>query len=269
MWRLMLKSWLARRYEDGSREGRTRPLFLRCALVTDSNDGSSSDSETFVVKGIGLPEITPQCLFNEAVGNLIARRLGLEVPEVALILITEEFVKAIEPQLSARGVRLEPGIGVGTRFIRGLANVVPGYAPSGEELEQMALLYGFDLLVQNPDRRLDNPNCAVLDGKLVPFDFEMCFSFLMALGSHEPWELSAHGIGKSHLFHATLRSRSSLVEWRPLLTELCSMTNEEITKIVSAVPVAWQGNAERIKKHLIILRDESDRLELELQRSLS
>jgi hypothetical protein len=35
-------------------------------------------------------------------------------------------------------------------------------------------------MMQNPDRRIDNPNCAQQDGHLLAFDFELTFSFLLA-----------------------------------------------------------------------------------------
>lgn len=264
----MLKSWVARRFERVM-SGRTRPLILFCApsdpAATDSDDDAA---QSLLVKAVGLPEVTPASLFNESVGNLLARRLGLEPPEACLTILTEQFVGAVERQLANEGLRIEAGVGVGTKFVRGLANLVPSAAPSAEELEQMTLLYAFDMLVQNPDRRLDNPNCGALDGKLVPFDFEMCFSFLMALGRPDPCAISAHGLAAQHCCRDPLRSRRSSVSWKPFLDALRSLTDEELQLMVTAVPPDWQGSADRVRAHVSAVRAKLDVVELELHRSL-
>jgi hypothetical protein len=249
--------------------GRTRPLVLFCAPASPpTTEPEDEAARSLLVKAVGLPEITGQALFNEAVGNLLARRLGLEPPEVCLTILTEQFVRAVERQLANDGLRIEAGMAVGTKFIRGLANFVPGAAPSAEELDQMTLLYAFDMIVQNPDRRLDNPNCGLLDGRLVPYDFEMCFSFVMALGSPDPCAISTHGLAPRHCCHDTLRSRKASVSWKPMLDALESLTDEELQRIVSAVPPQWQNAADRVRTHVSTVRDKLDIVELELQRSL-
>jgi hypothetical protein len=182
--------------------------------------------------------------------------------------VTKEFVHAVERQLANEGLRLEAGIAVGTKFIRGLANFVPGSAPSAEELEQMALLYAFDMLVQNPDRRRDNPNCGVLDGKLVPFDFEMSFSFVRAVGNPDPCAISSHGLADQHCCRDALRTRRASVSWKPLLDALKSLTDQEVQRMVSAVPSEWQGAADKVRSHMTAVCCKLDIVELELHRSL-
>ena len=264
----MLKSWVARRLERPM-SGRTSPLVLFCAPAgPTTTDPEDEASRSLLVKAVGLPEVTAHALFNEAVGNLLARRLGLEPPEVGLTILTEQFVRAVERQLANYGLRIEPGVGVGTKFVTGLANFVPGAAPTPDELEQMTSLYAFDMLVQNPDRRVDNPNCGSKDGRLVPYDFEMCFSFVMALGSPDPCAISTNGLALRHCCHGALRSRKASVSWKPILNALESLTDEELQQIASAVPSEWQNAADRVCAHMSTVRDKLDVVELELQRSL-
>jgi hypothetical protein len=150
-----------------------------------------------------------------------------------------------------------------------ITNFVPGASPTPEELEQMTLLYAFDMVVQNPDRRLDNPNCAILDGKLVPFDFETCFSFLLALGQPDPGAISKHGLARQHCCHEILSNRKRSISWSPFRAALASVTDQELTELVTAVPDAWQKPANKVRSHLISVRDQLATVELELQRSLS
>lgn len=69
-------TWTADMYLGRAPSGRSRVLRLSCYRDSDENESRAE----FFVKAIGLPEITEQHLFNEAVGNLIARELGSSLP---------------------------------------------------------------------------------------------------------------------------------------------------------------------------------------------
>lgn len=145
---------------------------------------------------------------------------------------------------------------------------MPGAFLSQEEVEQATLIYGFDLLVQNPDRRWDRPNCALLAGSLIAFDFERCFSFLLPIigGLASPWEVSRHGIAANHLFHSVLKARAP--SWTPLIDRLRALPVERLDQLASALPGAWQSEAARVREHVTEVIMNLHEFELELQRSL-
>src|SRR2546428_6403794 len=100
-----------------------------------------------------------------------------------------------------------------------VASAVPDARLAPAELAQASRVYAFDLLVQNPDRRPEKPNCAHRGRRFIVYDFEMAFSFLLVIGQKdEPWEAAKHGLGPKHLFHSPLRA--SETDWEPFLSDL-------------------------------------------------
>lgn len=217
----MVGTWIAQRLEGVLERGRTNPLILHCRRAETEEIAADEDqTRSLVVRAEGLPEVSPDSLFNEAVGNLLARRLGLVTPEPAIVVLADEFVSATTRDLAKLGLKVRSRMGAGVAHIRGLANVVLGSAPSADELEQMTLIYGFDMIAQNPDRRHDNPNCAHKGGSIIAYDFDMCFSFLLALDNSDPCAISKHGICRNHYFRPTLHARKAALSWKPLRNPL-------------------------------------------------
>lgn len=169
---------------------------LRLSCYRDSEE-SDSRAE-FFVKAIGLPEITEQHLFNEAVGNLLARELGVLTPDVGLIEITEDFTDLLRAQAH---VIAPPRIAVGARSLGSSLSPPVFGRMNAEQLTQAARIYLFDMLVQNPDRRQIAENCFVVGGSLAAIDFADCFSFLYpVVGSSAVAYRVPVGISSQHLF---------------------------------------------------------------------
>lgn len=271
----MIETWEAQRFEKVLEVGRTRPLVVDCAYYppasSDEEANTSArppDHRLMVVKSLGHPEVTEISLFSEVFGNVLARELGVATPTPALVNLSPEFVDAVGPLVAGYGVALTAGLGSGCEYLHGgLTPAVPGAFLTQEELQQATLIYGFDLLVQNPDRRRDKPNCASLASSLIAFDFEMCFSFLLPIvGQAQPWEVSRHGIAGKHLFHSVLKTRAP--GWTPLIDRLRALTVERLDQLASALPGEWQLEADRVRDHIVHVIMNLPQFELELQRSL-
>lgn len=176
-------------------------------------------------EALGLPEVTRLGLVRELIGNMLARELGVFTATPALVEIDGETADALNVSLSPRGLRIEPGTAVGCTYLRPLLPAT-GVLPE-EAAVEVPRLYGFDLAVQNPDRRIQNPNCALFENQLLAYDFEMAFSFLMLIGNtFEAWEVSKHGIAPQHIFYPRLRGK--LPDWNPLLTALRTLTGARL-----------------------------------------
>jgi HipA-like kinase len=222
-----------------------------------------------IVKAKGLPEITESKLFNEVFGNLLAQELGITTPTPCLVEISSEFLAANKPNLSEHHQRVQSGLAVATERLEGLLPIPSDAQLSPDELSQAALIYAFDLLVQNPDRRVDNPNCARHGDRLVAYDFEMSFSFILAiLGKEDPWEVSKHGINDKHMFRSALR-RTTRANWRYFIRALESLTDERLNCLDQGLPDSWKQNLTRILGHICDVRSHLSEFELELQRSLT
>lgn len=244
-------------------EGRTRPLVLRCAQLGATQNPVR---RSLVVKAVGLPEVTRTSLIRELLGNMLARELGVHTATPALVEIDAEMANALNVSLSAKGLRLEPGTAVGCTYLRPLLPVA-GDLPEPAATE-VPRLYGFDLAVQNPDRRVDNPNCALFENQLLAYDFEMAFSFLMLIGSTlEAWEVSRHGIAARHLFLPRLRGKKP--NWQPLLDALRALTGERLDALIELLPPTWRGDMTGVRVHLMSLLGALQAFETELQETVT
>jgi hypothetical protein len=216
-----------------------------------------------------LPEVREQSLFCEVGGNWLAHKLGVNTPAPALIKLGSAFVKSVNPILQADGIVLREGIGAGCEYIKnGFTGFSARASISFEEIGQATAIYGFDVLLQNPDRGPGKPNLGFLSNRLIAFDFESAFSFLLPiLGvANEPWEVAKNGIGSRHILAKHLRNYE--LDWKPLINALETLDLAQLDDLVDLLPDAWQGHTPKVKAHLVNLRDNSHRLEFELQRSL-
>lgn len=271
----MIETWEAQRFEKVLEVGRTRPLVVDCAYYPSASSNEETnpaanppDHRLMVVKSVGHPEVTEISLFSEVFGNVLARELGVTTPTPALVNLSPEFTLAVGSLVADFGICLTAGLGSGCEYLHGgLTPTVPGGSLTQEELQQATLIYGFDLLVQNPDRRRDKPNCASFAGSLIAFDFEMCFSFLLPIvGQAQPWEVSRHRIAGNHLFHAALKTRPP--SWMPFIERLNALTAARLNQLASALPGVWQSEAARVREHITEVIMNLNEFELELQRSL-
>ena len=262
----MAVPWLLLRWEveylEHVLEGRTRPLVLRCSQI---GVNPNPVRRSLVVKAVGLPEVTRLSLIRELLGNILARELGVYTSTPALVEIDAEVADALNVSLSPKGLRLEPGIAVGCTYLRPLLPVA-GDLPE-QAAAEVPRLYGFDLAVQNPDRRVENPNCALFENQLFAYDFEMAFSFLMLIGNTlEPWEVSRHGIAAQHLLYPRLRGRNP--NWQPLLDALRVLTKERLEELIELLPPTWRAEVAGVRIHLSNLLGSLTALEDELQESV-
>jgi hypothetical protein len=271
----LLETWEAQRLERIIRSGRTRPLVIECSRsepVGDEEIPISKDmaeGRLCVVKGFNLPEITNFGLFSEVFGNLLARSLGIDTPAPCLVHLSIPFVDAAKTVLKRERLTLIPGIASGCEYFSGgYSNVTPTTL-SPEELEQATRIYGFDLLVQNPDRTIARPNCAMHGGRMKLFDFETAFSFVLLIGTqNRPWEVSKHRLGPTHLFHSELLRRKTDLDWKPFISRVAAITGRDLDEMLEGLPTDWLQHAARVRAHLLEVAKNAHRFELELQRSL-
>lgn len=78
-------------------------------------------------------------------------------------------------------------------------------------LPTAAAIFVFDAIIQNVDRRADNPNCLVKGNEIRIIDHEMAFTHRLVLGWRPPWtpgslkDLEKPGF---HIFRDQLRRRA-------------------------------------------------------------
>jgi hypothetical protein len=207
----------------------------------------------FVVKPLGFPSVTPMTCFRETLGTILARSLGVRVPDPGLINIDKAFVNSIE-QVHALGERrMEPGLCFGSRYLgRGL------YAPTAntrfdtdEMIDSAVRVFGFDLAFQNCDRQPTNPNCLIKDDAIVAFDFERSFEFtgwrkggdiVPACYPNLLWGAKTHVF-----FRVASKQRARLGSF---VDTLGAFDSTSLDTALLSLPSDWGMNARRIIQHV-------------------
>jgi hypothetical protein len=216
----VLEQLTATRYVVPLREGGSLPA------VVDTEDGGQ-----FVVKFRGAGQ-GPRALVAELLAALLAHRLELPVPRVALVTVCEEFGRS-EPDPEIQDLlRGSVGTNFGIEFL-------PGALPFDVTVDAIdpdlaAAIVWFDAYITNVDRTPRNPNLLHWRERLWMIDHGASFYFHHAPGD---WQARAQAPFPQIREHVLL-SRAGDLEaadgrLRPRLTE------ETVRGALALLPDEW------------------------------
>lgn len=255
-------------------EGRTKPLVLACLRSQPPPYErllDRSQRRPMLTKAVGLPEVYLASMVREHVGNLVARDFGLTTADPGIVVLGETLATQATAYLRERKVEatVRPGPASGARYVSaGLGPAPMLSAPTAETLRQATLLYAFDMMTGNPDRRIDKHNCGSLNGRLFVFDFETCFTGHLMLGPKpDPWRVRELGFSGTHLFYPMLKRGEP--DWSPVGVAVRALTDARLARLLVGLPAEWEAEAKRICGHIASIRDNVDRFVLELGMSAS
>jgi hypothetical protein len=111
-------------------------------------------------------------------------------------------------------------------------------------------IFAFDALIQNPDRRSDNPNLFSRGDEIWVYDHETSFSFLYALTPSQAYL-------DKHVFYGRLKSKE--IDLSGFMERLNALTYEFFTSLRADLPTEWMNEKlRRIEAHLLEVRDHSE-----------
>lgn len=260
---MMLELLTATRFEKVMGSGRTQP----CLLVCENEAGEEVE---VVAKLRGHPQIMPGGLLAEAVASLLALDLDLPVQTPYRIAIEKAFADTVPDP----GLRTVIQNSEGLTF--GSAKWAPGYTiwprdktPSREMKQGVMEIFAFDGLIQNPDRRQTNPNCAFLGDKLLIYDHESAFSHFMSILPVAPWDTGGLGFLKDHIFFQALRGGNLALD--RLKGALEAIDGARMDEYIQSVPPEWNGQTttgEKIKTYLTECIANFQRIRFQLETEL-
>lgn len=239
----MLEQVTAVRFDRRMGSGKTWPCLLSCL-----RSSSEEDELEIIAKFSGGCERQVGGLVAEAIAAMLASDLDLPVPEPVLVEFDAEFVGLIklrDPALAERAGRSLP-------LAFGSTKLPPGFAllPRGKSVSQTlradaAEIFAFDALIQNPDRRPENPNC-LLDGRsFAIFDHELAFVTRGIIGWKPPWEVGGLDIIKGanrHVFFADLQGKS--LDFSRMMGAWQAVSDARLQEYRLALPPAWADGSE-------------------------
>lgn len=211
----------------------------------------------YVVKLCGA--IGEAGLLNEIFAAALARHFGMAAPGPAVITIEPALVELIINTQASQAALLRGSIGLnfGTKALSGVS-IWPVEKSLPDAMWQAAVdIFAFDALIQNPDRRFNNPNLFTQGDNLLVFDHEMAFSFLRAiLPSESPWNLDHQQFLTNHVFYRKLKSRP--IDLAGFTDSLRGVSDSLLDAIVADVPAEWNnGGIPKIERHLRTVRERA------------
>jgi hypothetical protein len=223
---VQLRTIDATRYVTPLREGGSLP-----ALVEASDDG------LYVLKFRGAGQ-GPKALVAEIVAGELARALGFDVPELALVRLDPTLAVA-EPDAEIQDLlRASGGLNLGVDFLPGALPFSPAAGPA-PSAEQAAAIVWLDALVTNVDRTARNTNMLLWHDRLWLIDHgaSLYFHHGEPVPDHElrPFEAIAE--------HVLLPFAGSV---EAADAELAPRVTEELLRdVAAAVPEEWLGGGSR------------------------
>lgn len=239
-------------------------------ILCGCSGGDGKPVGEYVVKLLGNRGNGVSGALLELVGSRLASHFGILVPEPASVEIDNTFAEAIvevSPSLS-NSVRDSIGINFGSRLISPMSTWLVGRSIPEAMWQDATNIFAFDALIQNPDRRIDNPNLFTRGDEVYVYDHETSFSFLFALNrSVTPWNLEGESYLDRHVFYSRLKSKE--IDLGDFAERLGALTGQVLSSIHGDVPPEWDHPVlQRIEAHLTLLREHSGEFIEQVRRRL-
>ena len=238
---------------------RLKPLRVDCV------NGRGERFEVYV-KLLARSDQGTQAFVNEVIGGLLARLLKLHAPEPLAVRIPHELVPALAQRHIAEDIIRSEGLQFGSRSLGAAwhtAGGVPLKIARAADLRDALLILLMDLIIENGDRVVNNPNLLVSAKGLAPIDHELAFSNFPfpyeGSAPFRPWEAPflsrAKRLIENHLLFATLRGRK--LDFAAAEARFSIIQPKEIRALAGQIPPEWVNPAtppERITTYLFQAR---------------
>ncbi|HEX7905281.1 MAG TPA: HipA family kinase [Chitinophagaceae bacterium] len=245
--------------------GTTQPMLIRgvCKITEMKSD--------YVVKFISSPRMSIMSSCSELVAAFIGLELGLNVAEPAIIDITNDFVETLRGKDGYKNASNSVGLNFGCKFVPGLMEFASRQQLSDNLYEQAEHIFSFDIFISNVDRRTDKPNMLTDGEKILLFDHELAFGFVMdIIKNPKPWLISKSDLGwiKNHYFFPILKGNEH--NFDAFVDKLTVLNDEFWDKLQKIIPAVWlTDHFDKIKNNLASLVLHKDQFKEQLNKILS
>lgn len=214
----------------------------------------------FVVKLSRSNEMDSGSLVRELLASIIASKLGLSIPDPAIVHIGLDLCNAAIG-IEKRDVLIQScGLNFGSRYLTPQTDIsIDSHQLSSAERVKALEIFAFDALIRNPDRRTDKPNLFHHKKNLYAIDHELAFSFLFDILKKEPWTFESFGFLRAHLFYKALHGKEA--DFNDIKRKVQEFfDNGTLAEALALIPSEWMEKAgemveairahfEKIEKH--------------------
>jgi hypothetical protein len=242
--------------------GRTNP----CVFICEDKSGNTAGE--YVVKLRGSREIRENSFVFELYASFLGKYFELNVPDPAIVSIQSEFFDSIENLKIKELIQNSDGLNFGSKYLSGGFTIWPmDMEVPADLLDKSFKIFVYDMVIQNPDRKVINPNILWKGRNIYIIDHESAFSFIYGILPPKPWEIDKLDIFRDHIFYQSLRHKDLNFEW---IREPFSQINSSVLdSIADVITEEWKTESiEKIKIHLIELKKHIDEFILSLRRVL-
>ncbi|MBO0902159.1 HipA family kinase [Jiella sonneratiae] len=253
--RCMISRAILTRIDRVAIQGRTGPILSACE--TDS----SEEVEVFVKLSAGCEQNVVN-LAREAVAACLAADLGLPVPKPWLVEIPREIIPVVSDAQVADKLRRSCKVAFGSTRSTGFS-----VWSSGQRLSDLMkpLAVGillFDAIIQNLDRRTENPNCLVRGTDLRIIDHELAFAHRLILFWRAPWVLGGMAEFETpgrHIFVHELKGKP--FDFSEIKARWTALSDARLQEYEAAIPPEWAAARADIDAALKLIAEARDNID--------
>ncbi|HSV74279.1 MAG TPA: hypothetical protein VLH79_11020 [Chthonomonadales bacterium] len=244
-----LRTWDARAPEHVFTDGITKPILFRCVALDDP-----TSSARIVTKHLAsVLGGSDRDLFAETAGALIARAMGVEAPEPCLVSVSQDMA-CLARRFCVKHERppVPPGLAVGSHYLEGLSPLPPRSTKQdlGNALRDAVAIFAFDVLFLNGDRTKGKPNCGLLNGRIVAFDFGLSLRMLDQQSTSAELQQARLDAGRKNLLQGALRNARSGCDWDPVVGAIMSLDTTSLGHVLAAAVGSTPKRVEATCAHI-------------------
>jgi hypothetical protein len=245
--------------------GTTKPMLIRGVCTT------TMEKSDYVVKYKNSPRMSIEASCRELIAAFIAKEIELNVADPVLINITSEFVETLVGKDGYKFANNSIGVNFGCKYFSGYWEFIKGQALNDNQYEQAEKIYAFDIFIANPDRRVEKQNMLTDGDKVLIFDHELAFAFVMdIIKNPTPWIIGPADLSwiKKHYFYSVLKQNEHNFD---TFVENFSVLDKKFwTKVNVLIPKEWvTSQVNEIQKNIGLLVNNRQRFLEQLYNTLS
>jgi hypothetical protein len=239
----------AQDFRHRAMSGWSEPCVMGCV------DDAGVDAGEYVVKFGNNCKRGYQSLVAEIVAWQLAHKLELPVPPASIVMVDKNLAKGVTTGSSEyRSIVNSPGFNFGSSYLsEGFSVWQKNRTVQATEIEIAQKTFLFDLVIENWDRTIHNPNLFRHKGGIVLLDHDAAFSSVWVKNDDSlSWKEQNRPHASQHLFIDQLRTARTQWDWKAIMHWLHQIRAEDFRLIESTIPVEWLDADFRLIQNVVL-----------------
>ena len=251
----MISRAILTRIDRQASQGRTGPVLAAC-----END-EEAEVEVFMKLSAGCDQQVTN-LARETIAACLAGDLGLPVPRPWLIEVPQEITKSVADRRISELLRDSSPVAFGSTSSPSFMAWSSGQRLTESMYPLAAEILLFDAIIQNPDRRSDNPNCLVRSNDLRIIDHELAFTHALIVEWRPPWVQGGMQTFEEpghHIFLKELRDKQ--IDFEPIRGRWNGLSDSRLHEYKATIPQEWNAARRDIDAALRLVAEARDNID--------